>query len=337
MINLGVISLDHPHADGNHFPALHYITDRINIAAIAHPEHAVAQPWLEKFAADYHPATADLLADPEIDAVLVTSKNHRHAADAVAAARAGKDIFCDKPIATSVADARAIVAAVRENGVRFVTTFPVRCNSSVRRLKTLIDSGQLGAIRAIMATNHGCMYEPGEPNWVRDPAQNGGGCLIDHTVHVADIIRWLTQAEFAWVRALTATALRDIPAEDIAVLQGQLTDETTYQIDASWSRRGRDPMWGDVTFRVVGTKGSANLDLYNHQRIEIYDDQGVQFRYPNYLAREHGEIFLEYLRGRETGSCICADEVDGLRTIELVCAAYESARSDRRVDIQLSQ
>ena len=87
--------------------------------------------------------------------------------------------------------------------------------------------------------------------------------------------------------------------------------------------------------RVVGTKGSATLDLYNNQRIELYGAEGVRFTFPNHLCREHGEIFLDYLAARERGGrMIGANELDGLRTIELVFAAYEAARSGRAVAVE---
>jgi predicted dehydrogenase len=335
MIRLGILSLEHPHAAGNHFPALRYIADRVKVAAIWHPDRAVAQPWLDLFTADYCAEREALLCRDDLDAVLITSRNHEHATDAIAAAEAGKDVCCDKPISTTAADAETLVDTINRTGVRFITTFPVRFNTSVRRLKQAVDAGELGTIRAIMATNHGCMYEPGAPDWVRDPQQNGGGCLIDHTVHVADILRWLTGAEFATVRAEAATALHSMAAEDIGVLHGEMTDGTLYQIDASWSRRDRDPMWGDVTFRVVGTRGAASLDLYNNQRIEIYDRAGTHFQYPNHLVREHAEIFLDYAASKTQGRpSLCADAADGLRTVELVCAAYESVRSSSRVEVR---
>ncbi len=334
MIRLGVISLDHPHAVGNHFPALKYIQDRVRVAAIAHPDLKEAKPWLDLFNAKYFSDRAGLLADPEIDAVLITSRNCDHAADAIAAALAGKDVFCDKPIATSVKDARAIVKAVADAKVRFTTTFPVRFNTSVRQVKQAIDAGEFGQIKAIMATNHGCMYETGEPAWVRDLKQNGGGCLIDHTVHVADIIRWLTGTEYATVKSETSRIFRSIDAEDMAIIHGRMNNGTIYQIDASWSRRGRHPMWGDVTFRIVGTRGTATLDLYNNQRIEIYNE-GITFKYPNHLCREHGEIFLDYAAGKEQAiPTFGANEIDGLRTIELVFAAYESAGSNQEVKVK---
>jgi predicted dehydrogenase len=332
MIKIGVISLEHPHAAGNHFPALKYLADRVQVSAICHSDKKSADPWLKQFSADYYETRDELLARADLDAVLITSRNIDHARDCIASAEAKKDIFCDKPIATKPADAHNIIEAVRKNRVRFVTTYPVRFNTSVLKIKRAVEQGQLGTIKAIMASNHGCMYEPGTPDWVKDPHQNGGGCIIDHTVHVADIIRWLTRDEFKWVKAEARTALRDIAAEDMGVLHGELERGAIFQIDTSWSRRSRDPMWGDVTFRIIGTAGSASLDLYNNQRVELYDENGVSFRYPNYLAREHGEIFLDYLNNKKSNTlAIAADEMDGLRSLELVFAAYESIKTGNRV------
>ena len=331
MIRLGILSLEHPHSIGNHLPALRYIQDRVAVRAIYNDKRSDADEWLELFGADFHDNRDDLLARNDIDAVLITSRNSHHAADTIAAARAGKDIFCDKPIAITYQDTIEMVQAVRAEGVRFLTTYPVRFNTSVAKLKSTIESGAFGKIRAIGATNHGCMYEPGVPEWVRDPGENGGGCLIDHTVHVADVIRWITGAEYKSVTAMTSTGLRTITAEDVAVLHGELSDGSLFQIDASWSRKSTDPMWGDVTFRVVGERGSATLDLYNNQRIELYGKDGIEFRYPHHLLREHGEIFLDYARAREDNKpLICADEIDGLRTMELVFAAYRSADSHKK-------
>ena len=93
-------------------------------------------------------------------------------------------------------------------------------------------------------------------------------------------------------------------------------------------------MWGDVTGRVVGSKGSASLDLYNNHRIEVYGKGAVEFHYPHYLVREHAEVFLDYADSRETGAeSIDADVVDGLRTVELVFAAYRSVESGATVPV----
>ena len=336
MVKLGILSLDHPHSRGNHIPALRYLGKKLQVAAICHPDEAFARPWAEQFGARWYATRDELLADPDITAVLVTSKNDCHAQDCIAAARAGKDILCDKPIAISPESAAAIRDAVEQAGVRFVTTVPVRFNTTVRAVKRLIDEGKLGRIKAVMATNHGCMYEPGAPEWVKHTASNGGGCIVDHTVHVADIIRWYTGSEFATVQAMAEHALHDdIDGEDVGVLQGTLQDGTVYQIDTTWSRMGRDPMWGDVTFRIVGTEGTVSMDIYNNQRIDFYTQGKLETLYANNIVREHGEVFCDYCDAVDRGlPSINAGVVDGLRGVELVYAGYESLQTGAPVTVK---
>ncbi len=329
MLRLGIISLAHPHSRGNHIPALKYMGDRVSVAAIYEEDAELAKEWLAMFGAKYYDDRDALLADPAIDAVLVTSTNDHHAEDCIAAAKAGKAIFCDKPIAINPEDGVKIAEAVKKYKVPFMTTFPVRFNEAVLKTKRMIEEGYFGKIIAISATNHGSMYEPGVPDWVLDPAKNGGGCIIDHTVHIADIIRWFTKEEFETVSVRAKHALHDnITVEDIAVMQGMMSGGAIFQIDASWSRRPKDPMWGDVTMRVVGEKGAAFLDLYNNQRLEVYTDGEVALHYPNLVAKEHGDIFDDYISHIETGrELLGANVIDGLRTIELAYAAYDALES----------
>lgn len=336
MINLGILSLDHPHSRGNHIPALVHIKDHMRVAAIYHDDADFAKPWVDMLQCRYYADRDALLADPDIQVVLITSKNNRHADDCVAAARAGKDILCDKPIATSARDAERIREAVEQAGVRFFTTFPVRFNSSIQKAKQLIDAGELGEIKAIMATNHGCMYEPGAPDWVKKNALNGGGCIVDHTVHVADIIRWLTGSEFSTVTAQASKRLHDdIEGEDIGVLQGRMENGTVYQIDTSWTRLGTHPMWGDVTFRIVGSKCSMSMDIYNNQRIDVFMQEACNCHFVHNIVLEHGKIFLDYCDCAENAAHqVSAGVVDGVRSVELVYAAYESIAQGKTIALR---
>jgi len=308
----------------------------VKVVAIADPERKRCEEWLQHFDAKYYANRDDLLADPNIDAVLITSQNWQHAADSIAAANSKKDIFCDKPISTTLEDTLAIVEACQRNGVRFMTTYPLRFHPAIQEVKQKIENGEFGEIQAIVATNHGCMYEPGVPNWVKDPEKNGGGCIIDHTVHVADVMRYLTGEEFESVRTFANSAgIKNIRAEDIAVSHGKMAGNIDYQIDCSWSRKATDPAWGDVTMRIVGSKGSASLDLYNNQRIDVYSENGLECRYPNSLCHQHGMIFLDYHAEKyKKQEKINANEIDGLRTMELVFSSYESVKKNKAVTVK---
>jgi predicted dehydrogenase len=335
VLRLGVISLDHPHAEGNHFPALNYIQHLVKVVAIADPNKAHCEKWLKRYGAKYYKDRDKLLSDNSIDAVLITSKNCNHATDSIASANAKKDIFCDKPIAVNQEEMEYIIKACQQNNVRFMITYPLRFHPAIQEIKKRARNGEFGNIQAIMATNHGCMYEPGAPAWVKNPGENGGGCIIDHTVHVADIIRYITDEEFINVHTFAHSVLKGIEAEDIAVCHGEMTGNILYQIDCSWSRKGEDPPWGDVTMRIVGTEGTASLDLYNNHKIEVFSSKGVEYRYPYSLVHQHGMIFLDYLEEKSSGNRgINADEIDGLRTMELVFSSYKSVKTNKLVTLK---
>ncbi len=90
--------------------------------------------------------------------------------------------------------------------------------------------------------------------------------------------------------------------------------------------------------RIIGTKGCASLDLYNNYKIEAYTPAGIEYRYPNPLSKQHGMIFLDYQKEKATGEkSTNADEIDGLRTMELVFASYESVKSDTVASVRRSQ
>ena len=130
----------------------------------------------------------------------------------------------------------------------------------------------------------------------------------------------------------------DVEAEDIAVMHGFMTDGMIYQIDASWSRKANDPFWGDVTMRVVGSKASASFDLYNNHAVHLYQKDGIEMRYPNYLSHQHAMIFLDYQRGRVSDTPrMNANEIDGLRTLELVFSAYQSIKTRESVSVHQTE
>ncbi len=338
MIKLGIISLDHPHSTGNHIPALKYLKNKICVAGVYSENSSIAQTIIDEFNCRYYSNRDELLSEREIDAVLITSINANHASDSIAALLSGKDVLCDKPIAITIEDAVSIHRTVLSTEQKFITTFPVRFNPSIQKVKKLLEEGYFGEIKGIMATNHGCMYEPGVPQWVTKSEKNGGGCLIDHCVHVADIIRWITNQEFQTIKVESQNSLRSyIDSEDIAVLHGKLNNGCIYQIDASWSRKKDDYMWGDVTFRIVGTKASASLDIYNNQYIEIHSNGNLTPLFPNNIVQEHGEIFLNYFDYKiNKKPMVNATSLDGLRTIELAYTGYQSIKSGKTENIILN-
>jgi len=261
------------------------------------------------------------------DGVIVASENSTHREFVEIAARCGKHVLCEKPIATSVEDAEAMIDICHINNVRLQMAFPVRYSASVRKAKELIKNGLLGEIVNLVGTNHGRM--PG--GWFIDPELSGGGAVMDHTVHVVDTVRWLLDCEFKQVYAVYDTLIHDTRVEDCGLEMFRLSTGQYMTLDCSWSRPRIHPYWGDVTIHIVGTRGTLFLDIFN-SKIEVSSSEKGN-RWENYgddLDRLLTREFLEVIHsGREP----LTNGEDGLRALEVVSAAYRSFREGREIEI----
>ncbi len=142
----------------------------------------------------------ELLADPQVDAVYIATPNALHAGQVVASARAGKHVMCDKPLALSITDARRVVAACEEAGVRLGITFQTRFHDNFSRFRELVQDGSLGEIRVVQVEmSAGRTLLKG---WRADPALAGLGAINNIGVHAFDLIRFLLRAEVTDVTAM---------------------------------------------------------------------------------------------------------------------------------------
>ncbi len=326
-LRFGIISFAHLHA-ASYARCLQTLPET-RLVAISDDEEPRGQTWAAQLGVPFHAGYHDLLRRDDIDVVVVTTPNAGHAAATIAAAQAGKHVLCEKPLTTTVADGRAMIEACRANGVALGTAFPCRYIPAVARVKEQVEAGKLGKILAVAGTNQGGM--PG--GWFLDPVLAGGGAVMDHTVHVADLIRWLTGAEFSEVYAEVGTLFHEIPIDDAGLLSFSLTDGTFGTLDCSWSRRPEYPTGGGVTMNILGSEGYLSVDAFS-QVIQLYTDQP--------RARwVHWGSDMDLLMIQDFARRILADQPpaisgeDGLRAAELALGAYRSAASGQPVALPL--
>jgi len=330
-MKFGIISFAHMHAY-SYARALREIPG-VALAGIADADAERGKAAAARFQTEYYPDYNELLAK-DIDAVIICSANADHKEHAVAAARAKKHILCEKPISISVADAQAMIDAASEAGVVLQTAFPVRHCGPVRQLKAVVEQGKLGEIIAINGTNHGKM----PPGWFLDPAKAGGGAVMDHTVHVADLIRWICKTEFTEVYAEVDTLLHDVGIDDCGMLTMQLASGAICSLDPSWSRPDAFPTWGDVTMQVIGTKGVASLDAFRQVGMVYVSPGGssggsvYEYGWGNDADKEMVEAFIKAVKGEPNEG---ASGLDGLKAMEVALAAYESAKRTAPVKLPL--
>lgn len=282
-------------------------------------------PQVKHWFEDYR----DLLSGLPCDAVIITSPNAEHAAIALDCVAAGKHILCEKPIATNLADARRMIEAAHEADRLFMTAFPVRFSPAIQYAKHVITSDAFGRLLGGSTSNHGSM--PG--GWFVQPELSGGGAVIDHTVHVVDLLRWLFECEVEEVFAHYANRLHpEIPCEDVGLLSLRMANGAVLTLDTSWSRCKSYPIWGDVKLDLRGTRGRMSIDCFP-QQVNLFDDQ--RNRHESFSCGDNlDELMIrEFLTAIHEHRPPAVTGEDGLRALEVALAAYESARRNCPVRI----
>jgi 1,5-anhydro-D-fructose reductase (1,5-anhydro-D-mannitol-forming) len=145
-----------------------------------------------------------LLADPAIHCVYISTTNDLHRDQAIAAAQAGKHVLCEKPLALTLAHAQEMVAAARTAGVVMATNHHLRNSGLFRRMRELVQGGAVGDV-LVARVFHAVFLPVFLQGWRIDNPAAGGGVVLDITVHDADSIRFVLNDDPAEVTALTAT------------------------------------------------------------------------------------------------------------------------------------
>ena len=177
--------------------------DDCDLIAAVSRDQGRADDFAAKFGARYAYTNYDeMLSNAEVDAVFIATPNDQHAAQTIAAARAGKHVMCDKPMAITVADAIASVEACQEAGVKFGINFHNRHLPWVQDTKKMVAEGVIGDVDLIQV--EGSSGPRHYDNWRADPEMAGLGSLYNVGVHVLDFLGWILNAE-----AIEATGFFD--------------------------------------------------------------------------------------------------------------------------------
>jgi predicted dehydrogenase len=326
-VKIGIMSFAHMHAHG--YAAGLKALPGVELAAIYDDDAKRGKAMAAAFGTVF---VADLKAFLALDTagVIITSENARHRAMVEAAAAAGKWILCEKPIAPTVEDAKAIVAACKKAKVGLGTAFPCRYVQPLMAAKAQLDAGALGEVYAVTCTNHGQC--PG--GWFSDDALSGGGATMDHTVHVADLLRWMLGKEFTKVYCELGNQLHKdtLKTDDLGCVHMEMTGGVQVTHTASWSRPKSFYTWGDVTMDFIGEKGVLTVDAFN-QKLTVFDDKlGRAVWAPWGDNPDHGLVadFVAAVRERRDPTIT---GIDGLRATEVTVAAYKAAKSGKVVKV----
>jgi myo-inositol 2-dehydrogenase/D-chiro-inositol 1-dehydrogenase len=286
--------------------------------------------------------TEELLARDDVDAVIVTGPTHLHAELVVAACAAGKHVYLEKPIASSISDGARIVDAAARAGVTVALGFNRRFHPLCAQARQLIRDGRLGRIHAVQTTFCELAQPETMPEWKRRRL-TGGGVVLDLASHHIDLLRWFLDDEVATVEASIDS---DLTEHDSARIQ--LTMRGGTQVQSWFSCRTAVSDW----LEFAGEKGTLRLDRHRPRlslRVPRRLGYGVRTARlappPNAAAwwlkrmvrpsqepsyRNALTAFVNELRGEARTT---PDVADGMRALEVVAAAEESAQRGTIVDV----
>ena len=299
------------------------------LVAVADAMEAAAQSL-----ATAHGARVDsidaIAADPDIDAVLICTPTDTHAALIERFARAGKAIFCEKPIDLSLSRVEACLKVVEESRVPLMIGFNRRFDAHFAALKAAIDAGRIGTVEMITLTSR----DPGPPPPAYIAAS--GGIFKDMTIHDFDMARFLLGEEIAQVQA-AASVLVDPEigaAGDYDSANVLLTTATGKHCVITNSRRAT---YGyDQRIEVLGSLGMVRAGNQRPVAIETADAHGFtrpplhDFFMTRYIQAYGAEI-AAFIAAIRSGARPPATGQDGLRALQIAEAAGQAARTGRAV------
>lgn len=333
-MRIGIASFAHPHALG--YARILTGTEGVEVL-IADPDQATGEDW--RRLAWQHAQSAGAVPVPGydelfaagLDGLIVCSENAAHRDLVTRAAAAGIPVLCEKPLATTLADARDMVTACERRGVPLMMAYPVRFSPVAAELRRAVAGGTLGALQACVGRNNGRIPLGGQ-SWFTDPGLAGGGALMDHVVHVADLLLMLLGSPPVRVYAQANRIFHGSAAgvETGGILAVTFGSGVVATIDFSWSRPDSYPAWGGLTLELAGDQGWLAADMFGPTLTGFSDDTAGPVWIS--LAEDTDRLMLaEFLAAIGDGRPPVPDGRAGLATLEIVLAGYESARTGQPV------
>ena len=250
------------------------------LIAVSRAKAELAEACANEFGArrwcsDWH----DLLTDYEIDAIYIATPVHLHAEQTIAAAERGKHVLCEKPMALNVAECDRMIDACRSNDVKLGVAYYRHFYPVVRRVKELIDSGDLG-VPVVVQVNAFEWFDP-EPSssrsWLLEPALSGGGPMFDFGCHRIEVLLDLL-GDICDVKSTLGNAFFDREVEDVAIANFQFDRGACGTLTVTHA--AREPQ---DTFDLFFTNGSIHIPILNEGTMRVVTSEGERVEtHPNH-------------------------------------------------------
>jgi UDP-N-acetyl-2-amino-2-deoxyglucuronate dehydrogenase len=326
----------------NHFAALAQHADRCELVAVCDVDPAALDRAVTETGAAPFDNLDRMLDHSDIDACIITTPSGLHPAQAVRVARAGRHVITEKPMATRWEDAKRMVGACDAAGVRMFVVKQNRRNATLQLLKRAVDKRRFGRIYMVNLnvfwTRPQSYYNsaPWRGTWEFD-----GGAFMNQASHYVDLLDWII-GPVESLQAYTATLARDIEVEDTGVISLRWRNGALGSMNVTMLAYPHN-LEGSIT--VLGETGTARIGGVAVNEVQQWDfaqpdadDAGVaQASYATASVYGFGhplyyDNVIAVLRGEAEPE---TDGREGLKSLEVLIAAYRSARDGRRVALPL--
>lgn len=350
-VKIGIIGcggIAHSHAN-----AYKKLGDRIEFVACCDLDEKKAKDYADEFGFQkYYSDCYTMLRENKLDAVSVCTWNSAHAECTIAALNADCHVFCEKPMAMNANEAIEMKNAAEKNHKLLMVGFVRRHGNDAKMAKKLVESGELGDVyyaKAAYLRRCGC---PG--GWFGDKSRSGGGPLVDLGVHIIDLSRYImgnhkiTSVFGATFDKLGArndivlsaddwksstTTEKDIfDVEDLATAMIRFDNGAVLQVETSFNLNIRENL-NDISF--FGSKAGYNLNSGELYTIINYQPADIKLKGENTFnfGREFGREAKNFIDSIEGKAELVATGDDGIELMRVLDAIYESAKTEKSVDI----
>lgn len=331
-------------AQHRHLPE-YALNEFVEITAVCDSVEERANKVAEKYNAKAYTDFSDLLADKDIDAVSVCTPNYLHAPISITALNAGKHVLCEKPMATSKEEAKAMIIAANQNDKRLMIAHNQRFVSSHVKARNLIESGEVGKIYSFRTVfGHGGpegWSADGKNSWFFKKDQAFIGAMGDLGVHKTDLLRFLLGEEITEVAAFVeTTAKKNSDVDDNAVCVLKTESGIIGTLAASWSYVGSE----DNSTIIYGENAILRLEEDPHYSLVVQYKNGeiVNYELGKIQSNEEGGQSRSHVIDEFVASIVNDTEVpvsgtEGMRSLNVILAALEASETKSVVKVDVKE
>ncbi|MDF2934885.1 MAG: oxidoreductase [Paenibacillaceae bacterium] len=291
------------------------------LTAVMRRNAALAEDYARRHGVPRWYGSADeLIADPEVDAVYVATPPSSHKEYALAAARAGKPVYVEKPMAMNTAECTAMMEACGEAGVPLYVAFYRRGLPRFQQVKKWLDEGAIGDLRFVRTVHMAKpLAQTGEEVWRVNPAISGGGLFLDVGSHTLDLLDYLL-GPIRDVNGRASNTGSPYSAED--TVSGEYVFESGVQGTGIWCFNG----YADEEYNeIVGSKGSIRFSTFEEKPVVLRtadQEQKVSLAHPPHVQQPLIQTVVDELLGRGCALSTGETAIRTSRVAEMMTRAY---------------